>query len=185
MNEESILDCLRDRDEAALAAIRESWGRPALALARRITGSEEDAEECVQDGLLAVWETVPPKQPESLGHYFTALVRNAALNCLRDSRRQKRGGGTVTEVFEELEYCASAKDDVEEAVAARLLAERINDFLDSLPRRERELFLRRYYDMEDLGTLAAAKGLSKAHASVLLFRTRKKLKAFLEKEELL
>ena len=185
MNEDTILDRLRARDESALGAIRDAWGKPALALARRITGSEEDAEECLQDGLLAVWETIPPKQPESLGHYFTALVRNAALNRLRDSRRQKRGGGTVTEVFEELEYCASAREDVEEAVAGRLLAERINDFLDSLPRRERELFLRRYYDMEELDKLAAAKGLSKAHASVLLFRTRKKLKAFLEKEELL
>ena len=91
----------------------------------------------------------------------------------------------MSEVFEELEYCASVRDDVEEAVAARLLAERINVFLDSLPRRERDLFLRRYYDMEELETLAAAKGLSKTHASVLLFRTRKKLKAFLEQEELL
>lgn len=185
MNEQVILARLLARDETALGAIRERWGRPALALARRITGSAEDAEECLQDGLLAVWETVPPKRPEALGHYFTALVRNAALNRLRDERRQKRGGGTVPLALEELEYCASARDDVEEAVAARLLGERINDFLRALPRRERELFLRRYYDLEDLETLAAAKGLSKAHASVLLFRTRKKLKAFLEKEELL
>jgi RNA polymerase sigma-70 factor (ECF subfamily) len=87
--------------------------------------------------------------------------------------------------LEELEFCVSAGDDVEEAVAARLLGERINTFLESLPRRERDLFLCRYYDLEDLETLAAAKGLSKAHAAVLLFRTRKKLKAFLEKEELL
>ena len=185
MNEEEIQAALLARDDAALASIRETWGRPALALARRITGSEEDAEECLQDGLMAVWETVPPKRPESLGHYFTALVRNAALNRWRDERRQKRGGGAVTEVLEELEYCTSSTDDVEEAVAARLLAERINVFLDSLPQRERDLFLRRYYDLEDLETLAAAKGLSKAHASVLLFRTRKKLKTFLEKEELL
>ena len=185
MNEEEMQTRLLARDDTALSALRERWGRPAQALARRITGSEEDAEECVQDGLLAVWESVPPKRPDSLGHYFTALVRNAALNRLRDERRQKRGGGTVSEVLEELELCSSSGDDVEETVAARLLGERINDFLDSLPRRERELFLRRYYDMEDLDTLAAAKGLRKAHASVLLFRTRNKLKAFLEKEELL
>ena len=185
MNEHAILDRLLARDETALTALRETWGRPALALARRITGSAEDAEECLQDGLLAVWETVPPQRPESLGAYLTALVRNAALNRWRDDRRRKRGGGAITLALEELEYCASAKDDVEEAVAARLLGERINAFLESLPRRERDLFLRRYYDLEDLGTLAAAKGLTKAHASVLLYRTRKKLKAFLEKEELL
>lgn len=185
MDEQTMLDRLTARDESALAAIRERWGRSATALARRITGSEEDAEECVQDGLLAVWETVPPQQPESLAHYFTALVRNAALNRWRDERRLKRGGGTVPLALEELEFCVSAGDDVEEAVAARLLGERINTFLESLPQRERDLFLRRYYDLEDLETLAAAKGLSKAHASVLLFRTRKKLKAFLEKEELL
>ena len=185
MNEETILDRLRARDESALGAIRDAWGKPALALARRITGSEEDAEECLQDGLLAVWETIPPKRPESLGHYFTALVRNAALNRLRDSRRQKRGGGELVRALEELEYCASARENVAEEVEARLLGERINDFLTALPQQERALFLRRYYDLEDLDTLAAALGLRKAHASVLLFRVRKKLKAFLEKEELL
>ena len=125
MNEQAILDRLLARDETALEAIRETWGRPALALARRIMGSAEDAEECLQDGLLAVWETVPPQRPEALGHYFTALVRNAALNRWRDARRQKRGGGTVPLALEELEFCASARDDVEEAVAARLLGERI------------------------------------------------------------
>ncbi len=185
MNEQSILDRLLRRDETALEAVRQAWGGPALALARRITGSAEDAEECLQDGLLALWDSVPPNRPESLRHYFTALVRNAALNCLRDQRRQKRGGGETVQALEELEYCASARDDVEEAVAARLLGERINDFLDSLPRRERELFLRRYYYLEELDGAAAALGLGRSHASVLLFRTRKKLKAFLEKEELL
>ena len=70
-------------------------------------------------------------------------------------------------------------------MAGKLLGERINDFLDSLPRRERELFLRRYYYLEELDAAAAALGLGRSHASVLLFRTRKKLKAFLEKEELL
>lgn len=185
MNEQSILDRLLARDETALEAARQAWGGPALALARRITGSAEDAEECLQDGLLALWDSVPPRRPESLAHYFTALVRNAALNCLRDQRRQKRGGGEADRALEELEYCASARDDVEEAVAAKLLGERINAFLDSLPRRERELFLRRYYYMEDLQTLSAARGLSPRHAAVLLFRTRKKLKVYLEKEELL
>ena len=91
----------------------------------------------------------------------------------------------LTFPLEELEYCASDRQDAAEEAEARLLGERINDFLSSLPRRERVLFLRRYYDLEDLETLAASLGLSKTHASVLLFRTRKKLKAFLEKEELL
>jgi len=184
MTDEQIIDRLCARDEAALEILRRTYGPMAMAVAQRIVQSREIAEECVQDGLMAVWETIPPRHPESLRHYFTTLVRNSALSCYRAEHREKRGGGEVPLVLDELAFCASP-DDVEQEVGAHLLEERINGFLAALPERERDVFLRRYYYLEDLDGIAACYGLSKRHVSVLLFRTRKKLKTFLKKEDLL
>lgn len=185
MTDEQIIRRLQNRDETALAALKTAWGGAALSLAERITGSREDAEECLQDALLAVWNTVPPEEPVSLRGYLIALTRNAALDLRRSARREKRGGGAVDLALEELEYCVSSSGSVEEQTEAALLAERIDGFLAALPARDRELFVRRYYYFEELSEIAAACRLPKRYVSVVLHRTRKKLKAFLLKEELI
>ena len=185
MTDEQILDALFARDEAGLEALRGSCGALAEAVAQRITGSREDAEECVQDGLMELWNSIPPQRPESVKHYFLRLVRNRALDRWRGLHREKRGGGALPLILDELDRDIPSNSSVEDEVAEKLLAERINTFLAALPRRERDVFLRRYYWVEDPETVAAGMGLTKSNVSVILFRVRKKLKAFLKKEELL
>lgn len=185
MTEEQIIQRLLRRDESGLDGLQEAYGTLAVTVAQRIVAIREDAEECVQDGLMAVWNSIPPQQPESLKHYFLRLVRNKALDRWRSAHREKRGGGELPLILEELDHDVASETTVEDGLAEQLLAERINDFLDRLPERERSLFLRRYYYLESPDRIAAAAGLSKANVSVMLFRVRKKLKTFLKKEELL
>ena len=185
MTDEKIIERLQKRDETGLAALKAAYGAGALSLAQRITGSREDAEECLQDALLAVWDSVPPQQPVSLRAYLTALTRNAALDLFRTARREKRGGGAVELALEELSDFVSGPGSVEEEAEARLLGERINEFLGALSARDREIFVRRYYYFEELPEIAAACRLPKRYVSVVLHRTRKKLNAFLIKEEYL
>ncbi len=185
MTEEEIVRRLTRRDETALAELKTAYGAGALALAERITGCREDAEECLQDGLLAVWNSVPPKEPTSLQAYLTALTRNAALDLLRTARREKRGGGAAALALEELAACTAAPGGVEEEAEARLLGERINDFLADLSARDRELFVRRYYYFQELPEIAEACRLPRRYIAVRLHRTRNKLKTFLEKEDFL
>lgn len=184
MTEECIIKRLNERDETALEAIAAQYGSLAGSLAMRILRNRQDAEECVQDGLMAVWETIPPLQPASLCHYFVALVRNRALDLYRKEHREKRGGGTVAQALEELKDCV-APGSPEDEVSARMLEEKINDYLARLSERERNIFLRRYYYAEQVPDIAEAYGMSPHRVSVLLHRTRNKLKQFLKKEDLL
>ncbi|MBR6377621.1 MAG: sigma-70 family RNA polymerase sigma factor [Oscillospiraceae bacterium] len=184
MTEASILDRLCARDETALEALARRYGPLAKSVAQRILQNPQDAEECVQDGLMAVWETVPPLRPDSLRSYFVTLVRNRALDCYRAERRDKRGGGAILAPLEELGDLA-APGSVEDEAAARMLEERINEFLARLPERERKLFLHRYYFMESVAEIGEFYGLTPHQVSVLLHRTRKKLKRFMKEEDLL
>ncbi|MBQ2061419.1 MAG: sigma-70 family RNA polymerase sigma factor [Oscillospiraceae bacterium] len=185
MTDEQMVQHLLARDPSALSVLQHTYGAGALAVAQRIVQNRETAEECVQDALLAVWETVPPQRPERLRHYFIALARSSALDRYRAEHREKRGGKEVTLALEELNECIPGPEDVEDQVAVKALGERINVFLAALPERERDAFLRRYYYLEPLEDAAKALGLTRRHLSVVLFRTRKKLKAFLQKEDLL
>ena len=58
-----LLSLLQARDETALSAIYRQHGKQVLHLAKRILGSEQDAEECVNDALLDLWNSVPPAEP--------------------------------------------------------------------------------------------------------------------------
>ncbi|MBQ4425499.1 MAG: sigma-70 family RNA polymerase sigma factor [Lachnospiraceae bacterium] len=184
MTDEHIIKRLNERDETALEAIAGKYGSLAGSLAMRILRDPQDAEECVQDGLMAVWETIPPLQPASLCSYFVALVRNRALDLYKKDHREKRGGGVIAQALEELEDCA-APGSPEDELNARILEERINDYLGRLPERERNIFLRRYYYAEQVSDIAECYGMSPHKVSVLLHRTRNKLKRFLKKEDLL
>lgn len=185
MTEEQIIQRLLIRDECGLDELQQAYGALAITAAQRIVVTREAAEECMQDALLAVWNSIPPQKPESLKHYFLRLVRNRALDEWRTTHREKRGGGELPLALEELDRDVASESSVEDEIAEKLLAERVNVFLARLPTRERSLFLRRYYFFEPLEVIAAATGLSKSNISVILFRVRKKLKAFLKKEELL
>lgn len=184
MTDESMIKRLNERDETALEDVAAQYGALARSLAMRILQDPRDAEECVQDGLMALWETVPPLQPDSLRSYFVALVRNRALDRYRTEHRGKRGGGIVAEVLEELADCA-APGSPEDELNVRLLEEKINDFLSSLTERERNVFLRRYYFAESVSDISEFYSVSPHQVSVLLHRTKNKLKKFLKKEDLL
>jgi RNA polymerase sigma-70 factor (ECF subfamily) len=54
-----------------------------------------------------------------------------------------------------------------------------------LPTRDGDVFLRRYFFTESIAEIAAEYGLSQGNVSVILTRTRKKLRDYLEQEQLL
>jgi len=56
----------------------------------------------------------------------------------------------------------------------------LNEFLRSLDKENRSMFLRRYWFMESCKAIAAAFGMSESSVRVRLMRTREKLKKYLE-----
>ena len=86
-------------------------------------------------------------------------------------------------MLEELQECISDRSDVPSADDI-LLRDTLNRFLGELPKRTRMMFMRRYWFTEDVARIAADFGVTEGHVNVLLCRTRKKLKQYLEKEEI-
>ena len=184
MDDGQIVSLFLARDERAIAEAAQRHGGLCRALAMRLLGDTQDAEECVSDALLAAWNSIPPQKPEKLSAYLARLTRNLALKKRRDASRLKRGGGEATLAFEELDECLPSRENVEQRIEQRELTAAIERFLRLLPEDQGRVFLGRYWYFESVAELSERFGIGEGRVKSMLFRTRKKLKSHLEKEGL-
>ena len=182
MEDGAIIDLLWARQEAGLGEAGAKYAGLCTGLARRLLGSPEDAEECWSDALLRLWNAVPPERPRHLRAYLLKITRGLALDRLRAETAEKRGGGELPLLLGELEEVLPGGAAPEGEALARELGAAVSRFLAGETRRDRGLFLRRYFHGEAVGDLAREYGMRENSVSVCLRRTRLKLRAFLEKE---
>lgn len=181
MNDNEIVGLFFSRNEAGIKAASEKYMSYCLMIAKNITGSSEDAEECVNDALLKAWELIPPNRPEMLSTFIGKLTRNIAINKRRQHMAEKRGGGEAALALDELSTTINSGENIEEEFDRRELSREINSFLEGLPEHKRSIFICRYWYCESVKKIAADWGMTETGVSVMLHRLRDKLKAFLRK----
>ncbi len=171
--DEAILELYFARDERAIAETDARYGRVCMQVSMNILHSPPDSEECVNDTYLKTWNAVPPERPRSLCAYLCRIVRNLSLNRLRGLTAARRGRD-MTVSLSELDECLPIREDVADELP-RLLS----DFLRSLDKRERLLFMGRYWYARPVKELAAEQGITPNAVSMSLHRTREKLRTYL------
>lgn len=180
MEDRKIISLLFARSETAIDALVKKFGGAVTRIARNILNLEQDAEEAVNDTWLAVWDAIPPAEPNPLGAFVCRIGRNTALNHLRAQTAQKRDS-RYDLCMEELSQILP-DTTTEELVDARALGQAINNFLVTLDNQSRWLFLRRYWFGDSVKELRRQTGLTENLLSVRLHRLRNRLKSHLIKE---
>ena len=181
MKDEKILDLFFARDEKALEEVSEKFGKLCRFVASNFLSMREDREECFNDTLLALWNSIPPDRPENLPAYISATARNQAVNRSRAANAWKRGGQVQIVNEECLSLIADDKtiaEDYESALAARV----INDFIEGLGATERKVFVLRYWFDASILQIVKQTGFSESKVKSMLARHRRRLAAKLEKE---
>ena len=184
LDDKQIVDLYWARSEEAITETDKKYGRYCHYIAYQILANNEDAEEIVNDTYLKTWNTVPPHKPDPLKPYVGTISRQLALDAYRAQHTQKRGG-QVPLVLDELIGCIPDKDsgaDIGESVA---LSDALSRFLRSLPPRNRNIFVRRYFYAQPVGVIAQEMGIGEAKVKVVLHRLREQLKQRLEACDLL
>lgn len=182
MDDSEIVQLFWDRNETALSATERRHGNRCRKIAENILGSRADAEDCVNDSYLKLWELIPPNRPRMLGTYLSRLVRNTAIDMLKARCAGKRGSGRISLAFDELAECIPDKSSVEDEYEGKELLARIEEFLKLEPVRERRIFILRYWYGCGISEIAKRYGARKNTVSVILNRTRNRLREYLEKE---
>lgn len=181
MKDEKVIEMLNDRDERALSEVQSRYGEACLGIIKPFLASREDREECLNDALLALWNSIPPERPRSLFGYFAGIVRNLAKNRRRAAATQKRGGEVQT-VGEEFLAMLDDGSDLAAEFEARRAGEAINAFLASCTESDRNLFILRFYFNESYPRICEMTGFTEGKVKMTLSRMRKKLKEKLGKE---
>ncbi|MBQ8232399.1 MAG: sigma-70 family RNA polymerase sigma factor [Lachnospiraceae bacterium] len=179
MEDERIIQLFFARSESAIGELHNKYGKTCHKLSANILRNIQDAEECVNDAYLGVWNTVPPTHPNPLLTYVCRIVRNLSIKRYRSNTAMKRNS-TYDVAISELEGCLASDRTVEEEVDAKELKGMLNAFLDSLSRENRVIFVRRYWFSETYEQIAKRVGLSEKNVSVRLTRIRKQLREYLE-----
>ena len=181
MEDSEIVKLFLERSEQAIAEAMAKYNGYCTRIAYNILYSHEDAEECVNDAFLKVWDLIPPNRPEMLSTFIGKLTRNLAINRYRQTLAEKRGSGEAAVAFEELSAVISDNTDVENKAERRELLNEISKFLKKQPERKRNIFICRYWYCDSVQDIAAEFRLSESNVSVILNRTRQKLREYLQK----
>ncbi|MBQ5334811.1 MAG: RNA polymerase sigma factor [Oscillospiraceae bacterium] len=184
VDDEAIIGLFFARDERAIRETELKYGRQLTALAQRITGSPQDAEECLSDVMLRTWNAIPPAKPQNLFAYLVSAVRNTAINLAVRMKAEKRGGKQMRLALEELSESLPASDDVEAACSEAEAAEQLRRFTATLPPETRRMFILRYVYLLSVKEIAEKTGAGVSKVKVTLHRTRRALKEYLGGEEL-
>lgn len=180
MDDREIIELYFARDEQAIGATAEKYGTLCLRLAENILGSREDAEECVNHTYLNLWNTIPPTCPVNLTAFVCKVTRNLALKQLEAMHAAKRLSGPLVSLSELEELLPD--DRIPPGMDVEDIGGRISAFLQGEKAAARNVFVRKYFFFDSIADIAQRYRFSESKVKSMLFHTRARLKAYLQKE---
>ncbi len=178
-DDKRIVSLFYARDEQAILACQRKYGAYVHSVLYGILRNHEDSEECVNDVLMAVWDSIPPARPLSLKNFIAGIARHKGINRYQHGKMQKRNGHTE-ELLEEIALFTPQDNPSDELEAKELVAV-INRFLSTLDETTRVCFVLRYYHALNNEEIGKKTGKSAHAVSSLLYKTRGRLKDYLAK----
>ncbi len=181
MNDEKIIELFFARDEQALRETQDKYSGLCFYIASNFLEFKEDREECVNDSLLALWNSIPPEKPESFSAYISEVVRRQAVNKSRSNNAWKRGRN-VQIVGEEFLSLVDDGTDLAAEFEARRAGEVISRFLRGSGKTERNIFIWRYWLGMTVPQISKQTGYGESRIKMILHRMRRRLADELGKE---
>ncbi len=178
MTDEEIVELYWNRSEAAITETDIKYGKLCFHIANNILCSDGDSEECVNDTYHSVWKVIPPERPTIFRSFLCKIARNIALNRYDYMHAQKRNSEyecSLSELEEMITYDDKSFD-------RSILAHLINDFLGSLSKENRKIFMRRYWFCDSIHEIANQFNYSESKVKSKLFRIRNQFYEYLKKE---
>lgn len=182
MEDGSIVNLYWARSENAISETSKKYGNYCYSIAYHILGNTEDANESVNDTFLDAWNSIPPHRPSILSTFLGKITRRISIDKWRGRTAEKRGGGEIALVLDELSDCISSDQNVEYEVETAELAQIIDHFVMSLSPMERRVFICRYWYLDPIAEIAKRFGFSQSKVKMMLHRQRKNLQNHLKRK---
>lgn len=181
MEDSRIVELFFSRSEDAISALSDKYGKACMSVAMNVLDNEEDAKECLNSSYLSVWNSIPPNKPSSLLSYVCKIVRNISVSRFRENNAEKRKSNYALCLDEMNSFVASAST-VEDEIDKNALSSYLNDFLGTLGKTNRIIFVRRFWYMDSYDVISDKVGISEGAVRTRLSRIKSDLKKYLSKK---
>ena len=185
-DEAGLVERLRDGDDGAYEFVLSEYGPRLFAVARRLMGSDADAQDALQDGLLSAFRSIDRFKGDSrLSTWLHRVVVNAALMRLRSQKRKReRAIDDLLPVFDPSGHHAFPPRPYSPPSDEQLLREEVRQKvrarIDELPEDYREVLLLRDIEELDTAETAAVLEITPGAVKTRLHRARLALRTLLE-----
>ena len=175
LEDSQIIEFYWQKNTDAISETASKYGAYCFTIADNILHNTEDSEECVNDTWLHAWNAIPPQRPNAFRIFLARITRNLSFDRFNARKARKRGGGEIVLVLDELAECLSGGTDVETEYENKELEQCIQRFVQALPERDGNVFVRRYFFTDPVASIAKRYSLTENNVMVILNRARKKL----------
>ena len=157
-DESLLLVQIARKDQTALAKLYDRYGRPSYALAYKILGSVEEAEEVVLDVFSQIWQKAATYDPSRsrADTWLFMLTRSRSLDRLRVLQRTVRAAQAC------MEEAKISTSDIAEPMEDAMIEERseqVKAALETLPPEQRITIELAYYQGLTCAAIAAKTGI--------------------------
>ena len=181
-SDESIVELYWQRDETAIQATGEKYGRYLYTIAYNIIHDSMDCEECLNDTYLGTWNAIPPAKPTILQAFLSKIMRNVATDKYRARHAASRIPCELTVSLDELGDAIGHTSTMEHEYTTHKLSELLNTYLRGLSSQDEFVFVCRYYYADRVVDIAKMLDVSPNTVYRELKSIREGLRACLEKE---
>ncbi len=181
MDDSRIVDLFLSRDESAIIETKNKYGHKLISIIYSVVQDLSTTEECENDTYLEGWNRIPPHEPrEYLFPFFAKIARHISIDRIRKENSKKRNG-FVVELSEEIEKFIPQSISVDKIVENQLIIETLNEWIESLPKYKRVIFIRRYFYMDSIHDISKNSGYSESKVKSILSRMRRDAFEYLKK----
>lgn len=178
LTDEEIVALICKKNELGLTIMAEKYEKLLVYIAAGILGNHvRDIEECVNDTYLKFWRNAGSydMNQASLATYLKVIVRNTAINKLRDLRRHedKLHSGDVSDIANAV---ADQNQNIENQMVRKENVKKLNAIIENLPEKDRELMIRKYFYLQSSKVIGKAMGMTVTAVDSRLSRLRVKVK---------
>jgi RNA polymerase sigma-70 factor (ECF subfamily) len=182
---DSLVARLQRGDQSAFESLVRTHGGRLLSVARRFLGSNEDAEDAVQETFIKAFKSIHTFEERAQLHtWLHRIVVNTALMKLRERRRKPQESiDDLLPTFTEDGHQRTESREWSDALLERKeTASIVRRAIAMLPEQHRTVLVLRDIEERDTAETAAILGTSTTVVKVRLHRARQALRTLLDRE---
>lgn len=178
-NDHLAVQNLQKGDTQAFDDLFNKYSSRLFSFSLKYLKSNEEAEEVVQDVFLYIWDKREGLKPDQS---FNSYIFTIAYNIIKKYFLKKTRDNAFKD---DLIYTLLQEENkLDQIIDYKFLLEKVEKYIEALPKKRKEIFVKRKYDGLSVKQIAKELGISPNTVENQLASAQKQIKEELQKEKL-